>query len=145
MDEQAGVFNAPIVINYRPPGWLLSYLIVTAVGAIICLFFAEIPVLLSLIFAIPIALLAVSAIRELKGGAATLVLGSRDQWTVLTRNNESRPAELYSATVVAPQFLILILQTTDRKRYKFIFTGENLDGSVMRRLRIRLYHPKGAR
>lgn len=143
MDEQSGGLTLPIEIAYRRPRWLLPYLIITPLAATVCVLIADLAWPLALLLAMTALLLAVQGAGRVLHDQTGIVLDIKDRWFVSDAPGRGRAARLVSATVSLPGFIVLVLQTDDRKRYSFILTSIEQPVALMRRLRVRLYYPLG--
>ncbi len=74
----------------------------------------------------------------------TLLLDRHDQWFVVHNDKQTRMAQLISATILLPDFIVLVLRTKESRDFSYLLTSANVDAATLRRLRIRLYYPKGA-
>jgi len=144
MDEQVKVFERTIVIAYRPPRWLPVYLLFTLAGAIVCVFLADIPWVYRVACVLTLLLPVRVALRIARAGPMTLLLDRHDQWFVVRSDRQARRAHLISATILLPEFIVLVLRTKETGDFSYLLTSANVDASTMRRLRIRLYYPKVA-
>jgi len=144
MDEQEKVFERTIVIAYRPPRWLPVYLLITLTGAFLSVFLADIPWVYRAASALIHLLAARAALRIVKAGPMTLLLDRHDQWFVVHNDKQTRMAQLISATILLPDFIVLVLRTKESRDFSYLLTSANVDAATLRRLRIRLYYPKGA-
>tara|TARA_R110002110_G_scaffold414920_2_gene646574 strand:+ start:169981 stop:170430 length:450 start_codon:yes stop_codon:yes gene_type:complete len=66
-----------------------------------------------------------------------LILGSEDDWQVKMNNGEVHQAVLGSSLFVHPRLTIILLSYEGHKKY-FIFTQDNIEADLFRRLRVRL-------
>lgn len=144
MDEQEKVFETTIVIDYRPPRWLPVYLLITLTGAFVCVFLAAIPWVYRVACVLTLLLPARAALRIAKAGPMTLLLDRHDQWFVVRSDRQARRAQLISATILLPEFIVLVLRTKEAGDVSYLLTPANVNAATLRRLRIRLYYPKGA-
>lgn len=71
------------------------------------------------------------------GRVTELILGSEDDWQVKMANGEVHKATLYDSLFVHPLLTIMLLRHGRRKEY-FIFTPDNIEADLFRRLRVRL-------
>ena len=66
-----------------------------------------------------------------------LILNSDDDWQVKLNNDESYPAVIGPIVFVHPCFIVIGL-IYNQTRQNFIFTVDNIDADLFRRLRVRL-------
>lgn len=66
-----------------------------------------------------------------------LILASDDCWQVTTKNGTCYPADLGKVLFIHPLLTIITLSFNQSKK-DFIFTPENIDTELFRRLRVRL-------
>ncbi len=144
MDEQAKVFDRPIVIPYQPPGCLPLYRLLTITGALTCIFVADIHLIVKLVCLVLVVLTCLASARTNWKLPVTFRLDRHDQWTLITRDGETHAAHLISATILLPEFIVLVLGTTGQGKYNVLLTPANTDSTTRRHLRIRLYHPISA-
>ncbi len=144
MDEQEKVFERTIVIAYRPPRWLPVYLLITLTGAFLCVFLADIPWVFRVACVLTLLLAARAALRIAKAGPTTLLLDRHDQWFVVRSDRQTRTAQLINATILLPDFIVLVLRTKEAGEFSYLLTPANVNAATLRRLRVRLYYPKGA-
>jgi hypothetical protein len=146
MDVVYSGFELPIRIDYRPPRWLKPFIIVSHLLAVICVLLTSLPPLFKIIL---VLYAIVNLVVTGKKAAANshdflhIYLNSDDQWFVRIADDDSKKARLISAGVVFPELIILRLQTIDENRYDCIITVYTTDKHTLRRLRARLFYPKG--
>jgi len=66
-----------------------------------------------------------------------LTLNSEDGWQVKIKNGKVHEAKLADSLFVHPLLTIILLKYDQYKEY-FIFTPDNIDDDLFRRLRVRL-------
>jgi membrane-bound toxin of toxin-antitoxin system len=71
------------------------------------------------------------------GRVTELILGSEDNWQVKMANGEVNKATLGDSLFVHPLLTIMLLRYGRHKEY-FIFTPDNIEDDLFRRLRVRL-------
>ena len=71
------------------------------------------------------------------GRVAELILGSEDDWQVKMVNGEVHQATLGNSLFVHPSLTIMLLRYGRHKEY-LIFTPDNIEVDLFRRLRVRL-------
>ncbi len=72
-----------------------------------------------------------------RGRVLELILGSEDDWQVKMANGEVYKAFLSDSLFVHPLLTIILLRYGRNKKY-FIFTTDNIEHDLFRRLRVRL-------
>lgn len=73
----------------------------------------------------------------IQGKVAELILGSEDDWQVKMVNQEVYEAIMGDSLFVHPLLTIILLKYGRHQKY-FIFTPENIEANLFRRLRVRL-------
>jgi hypothetical protein len=141
MDRQDAVFELPIRIAYIRPRWLVSFIVFAGVGAVICLLYVDHVWSVRASLIAGVLVLTAHEIHQTGQRDASLILDGMDHWLILFQDAEAVPAILSKATVVLSELIVLVLQTAEGKRYRFILTPDNIDKTQLRRLRVRLFYP----
>ena len=134
-------FELPILITYRPPLWMAITLVISHVGAIICIFTVPVPPWIRfLIVTAVISSFLWTLSRYLSYRYRTepvrLILNSSDDWTLADERGD-RPISLFPGAFVHPRLLVLRFRD-NRRSCSFILTRSNMDADMLRRLRVRL-------
>ena len=134
-------FELPIHITYRPPLWLLPALVISHVGAIICIFSLSVPPWMQAgMTTIVIAGLLWSLPRYVYNRYRTdpirLILNTSDEWKLVDERGD-RSIKLLPGAFVHPRLLVLSFRDNGRN-CSFILTPSTLDEDMLRRLRVRL-------
>ena len=140
-------FELPICIQYRPSRWINILLLISHLGAVLCLFLSNIIVWVKLVL---ITVIVYSYARHsysplgLKGVnySSQLMLNSEDEWKLISSEGAIKPLHLKSGSYVHPKLIVLRLSADENKDYTFILTQDNTDSTTLRRLRVRLRYKK---
>jgi len=140
MDNQYA-FELPLRIVYSPPRWLLPFICSTHASAILCIFTVDAGWITMSALVVSIITSLAQAITRHSGTStpSRLILDARDRWMIIKPGAGRTYASLLAASVVLPDFIVLLLKTGTNKKYVFILTRENLDQDTLRRLRVRLF------
>ena len=147
MSGKESGFELPICIQYRPSRWINILLLISHIGAILCLFLSNIMPWLKFVL---ISGVVYSYSRHsssslgLKGlsNSSQLVLNIEDEWKLISSNGAVNLLHLKSGCYVHPKLIILRLSGDENKNYTFILTPDNTDSTTLRRLRVRLRYKK---
>jgi hypothetical protein len=136
-----GYFQLPIRIEYSPPGWLLPFLLVSHLGAIIIIFILPVPIWAKPVgVAIVVFALIHAWRRDLRcrslPAPVLLVCNGNDEW-VLSDAARSRTVELLPGSLVHPAMLVLRFRDGNHV-HAFFLTPRTVNPDVLRRLRVRL-------
>ena len=129
----------PIFIHYRPSIRVVLFNTLVHIGAILCLFLADIPAtVMGLIGACVLIHYGVYIKRYLSPENICFKLDKHDQWQLLRDNDEAGNLRLLPGPLVHPQFVVLRFKDTTGRTYSCVLTHDNLDKQTLRRLRARL-------
>ena len=147
MDDAGPGFDSPLAIDYTRPAWLTPLLAFTHLGALACLFASGLSWYIKPFFALAVAVSVLyhagRHILEKLEGPVRLVLDARDEWLLCGRDGNRRRVRMDHASILSPGLVILRLITPEGDRRDFILTENNTGADTLRRLRVRLYYPKG--
>lgn len=134
-------FELPIHITYRPPAWLAITLIISHVGAIICIFVLPVPPWIKVsLTAVVMAGLLRSLSRHLhdsyRSDPSQLILNASDEW-ILVDERGDRSIMLLPGAFVHPALLVLRFRDNGRIN-TCILAPSTVNGDILRRLRVRL-------
>ena len=141
MDERSSGFIQPLLIHYYPPRWLPALVAAAVVFSAISVLVIPVSVTVKGLSILLIGLLTQREITRTWHEQTRLLLDSNDRWTLMNAKGKEKSARLVTATISQPGFIVLILEDTDGRRFPFILTSADLDATLLRRLRTRLYHP----
>lgn len=131
----------PIVIDYRRSGRLHVFIILSHLGALLCLHWTELP-WVAIFLASLLILGSYTRTRWLNRlEQARYILTRDNQWFVIDENGRQRPLKRLPGTLVHPGLVIVRLADPGRRRRDLILTRDNLDPAVLRRLCVRLRYP----
>ena len=109
------------------------------IGAILCLFLADIPAtVMGLIGTCVLIHYGFYIKRFLSPENICFKLDKHDQWQLLRDNDEAGDLRLLPGPLVHPQFVVLRFKDTTGRTYSCVLTHDNLDKQTLRRLRVRL-------
>ena len=134
-------FKLPVHITYRQPSWLPIALMISHIGAIICIFTVPVPswltvVLSTMVLAGLLWSLSVYLRYRYLLPPRRLILNAGDEWKLVDERG-ARNITLLPGAFVHPR--LLVLRFTDNSRgYSFILTPTTVEGNTLRRLRVRL-------
>jgi len=147
MESRDSVFEMPITISYTHPRWLVPFIFITHTGAALCL----LPLNLALVWKLVLIMAIICSLfiylyhysRDSNQKKSVILrLGSGESWHIFLPAGEYLDAKLVSASIPRPRFVVLKLKGSDHRKYIFILTESSLGKQVLRRLRVRLLHPK---
>ena len=129
----------PIFIHYRPSIRVAVFNTLVHIGAILCLFLADIPATVMGLFGACVLIhYWVYIKRFLSPENICFKLDKHDQWQLLRDNDEAGDLRLLPGPLVHPQFVVLRFKDTTGRTYSCVLTHDNLDKQTLRRLRVRL-------
>lgn len=145
MDRSENPFLYTIRLPVKPPKIMVKILVFAYLLAIYSLWISAIDIL----FKLMLTLLPIFSLIRLYNNHNTvasddavveLILGTEDDWQIKFENREVQNAVLADSLFVHPLLTIILLRYKACEKY-FIFTPENIDADVFRRLRVRLRFP----
>jgi hypothetical protein len=92
------------------------------------------------VIALMIATWHIYVLGNSKKSVKVIVWDADGQWTVITDNRKSHKATLLPSSYVYPNIIILHFVAKNKQRYSAIIMPDSIDGSLYRRLLIRLRH-----
>ena len=129
----------PIFIYYRPSMRVAVFNTLVHIGAIFCLFLADIPAtVMGLIGACVLIHYGFYIKRFLSPENICFKLDKHDQWQLLRDNDEAGDLRLLPGPLVHPQLVVLRFKDTTGRTYSCVLAHDNLDKQTLRRLRVRL-------
>jgi hypothetical protein len=136
-------FDMPLRVVYTSPRWLLPCLWLVHTIAALCILAAGISWLLQtlLLIAVYFSLTAYQAGCSSRARPAGFILAPDGRWIVILAGDR-HAAVLVSASILLPEWIVLVLKTITGEKHAFVLTAANLDKHTLRRLRVRLNYPK---
>ncbi len=135
-------FELPIRFLLRPSQRLLLLLGVIHLGALGCLFYADIPTAFKLSAWLVILGSFTYDYYTYVYQAATapieLLLNDKDEWFISDKKAGTLPAVLLPGAFVHPALIVLVLRRGGGRKHNVILTGDSMSGEVFRRLSVRL-------
>ena len=132
-------FELPIFIHYRPSVRVGIFNTLVHIGAIFCLFLAEIPVTVMVFTGICVLVhYGIYIKRFLSPGDICFKLDRHDQWQLFSDSHEAVNLRLLPGALVHPQIVVMCFKDADGRTYPCVLTHDNLDKQTLRRLRVRL-------
>ncbi|MCY4211674.1 MAG: hypothetical protein OXD47_07855 [Gammaproteobacteria bacterium] len=136
---QISPFELPILIHYRPSRQVAVFNSVLHVGAVCCLFLAQLPLVVSvLITAIILGHYGCYLRRVLGPQQLCLQLDRHERWLLLQAGQEAVELRLLPGALVHPRVVVLCFREPDGRTRSCVLTHDNLDAQTLRRLRVRL-------
>ena len=138
-------FELPIFIHYRPSVRVGIFNTLVHIGAIFCLFLADIPATV-IVFTGTCVLIHYGfyITRFLSPEEICFKLDNHDQWQLLSDNHEAVNLRLLPGALVHPQIVILRFRDAAGRTHPCVLTQDNLDKQTLRRLRVRLRWQKSS-
>ena len=132
-------FELPIFIHYRPSVRVGIFNTLVHIGAIVCVFLADIPAI-AMVFAGTCVLVnyGIYITRFLSPEDICFKLDKHDQWQLFSDNCEAVNLRLLPGALVHPQIVVLHFKDTAGRTHPCVLTHDNLDKQTLRRLRVRL-------
>ena len=148
MKNRDSAFNLPIRIIYRPPKKLLYFSIFNHVGAMVCITLTALASVVKLFLIILLLLHFHRVYSELKQAmrnthARVLCLKQDDSW-VLINDDDEIPLRLCPGALVHQMLVVLCFRYQGRGKFRFVLCRDNVNETVLRRLRVRLLHGRAA-
>ena len=141
MISNSSNFELPIRFPLAPSKWLAGVIYLSHLGALVCIYFSNISVLLlqttSLVVILNLAYWHYKVFYQLKKNPAELILNSKDEWYISEGMNEVIPVILLPESFVHTHLIVLTFRQGRRKR-TVILTPDNISNTTCRRLRVRL-------
>ncbi|MEX2523338.1 MAG: hypothetical protein WD750_00115 [Gammaproteobacteria bacterium] len=133
-------FLLPLYLRSLPFTALIIPISIVHFGAILCVFFSSLPVLLKSMSSL---LIAVSGLLTIRGVLARsglqLVLNRRGDWFLIEATGKTRAVMPVSGQILHANLVFLTVRDEEGgKLFPFVFTPWNTDADTLRRLRVRL-------
>lgn len=134
-----GGFQRPIYLRSADPGGMILLLVVVHVGAMVCVFGADLAVFVKAgLWTATIASLIVGVSGVLARADMQVVLSARGDWSLIDATGESRTVEPVSGQVLHTGLILMTFRDERGRLFPFIFTVGATDRDSLRRLRVRL-------
>ena len=134
-------FERPIRLSLEPSKWVIAIVYSSHIGALVCIYFSNIPLFLMQMawFVILISLVYwhVTIIFQPKKYPAELLLNDKYEWYIIDNKTGNCPVDLLPESLVHTHLLVLIFKRGKRKRV-VILTTDNTRPEAFRRLSVRL-------
>lgn len=146
MTSDRSNFELPIRFPLAPSKWLIVVLYLIHLGALACIYFSNISLLLLqamyLIVLFSLAYWHYKMIYLLKKNPTELLLNDKDEWYFIygirdEKEGETVPLLLLPESFVHTHLIVLIFEE-DRRKRAVILTPDNISRTTCRRLRVRL-------
>ncbi len=138
----------PIRIVYRPPQKLLYFSIFNHVGAMLCVSISAVVITIKMPLACLLLLHFMHVYRAMNlardpARAQVLLLRQDDSWVLIEngREIELRPCP---GALVHRLLVVICFRCEGKEKYRFVLCRDNVDETILRRLRVRLLHGKAA-
>ena len=133
----------PIFVDYQPSVRIGIVNTLVHLGAIFCLFLAELPLTVrGLISACVLVNYGCHLKQFLAAESICFKLDRRDQWKLLRDGHEAVDLILLPGTLVHPKIVALCFKEPTGRIHYCVLTQDNLDKQTLRRLRVRLRWPR---
>jgi hypothetical protein len=145
MDLNHSGFDLPIRIDYHQPKWIDQIIAFSHLGAIFCIFLTNLQTWLKLILIVGVIIkfiLWLACYISNRNETIRIFLDKEDEWLVVPSVNDPVRATLKSACILFPELIFLRLYDEKNATYEFILTRNSASQETLRRLRVRLYHPR---
>ncbi|MBI2994977.1 MAG: hypothetical protein HYY48_12495 [Gammaproteobacteria bacterium] len=140
-------FELPINVRYRSSRRLALLLVAMHAGAALAVSQAALPAWTSLCIVLVLACSGGLYIGQFSAswnrGPVELTLTAADQWLVKSADGTRQELQPMPPAFVHPWLLILRFKGSGNARQTFLFTPDNCDADLLRRLRVRLAFPVG--
>jgi hypothetical protein len=146
MTSEKSNFELPIRFPLVPSKWLVAVVYLSHLGALACIYFSTIPVLLSQSMCLVVLLSLVywhyKMIYLLKTNPAELLLNDKDEWYVIDKVRGENEGEMVPLVLLPEPYvhtqLIVLMFRQGRHKMAVILTPDNISRTTCRRLRVRL-------
>ncbi len=146
MTSDKSNFELPIRFLLIPSKWLIAMLYFCHLGALLCIYFSNISVvLLPIVFLLVLLSLAYWSYKMIylpKRNPAELLLNDKDEWYILDKTRSKEEGEMIPIVLLAESYvhthlIVLNFKQSSCKR-TVILTSDNISKTTCRRLRVRL-------
>jgi len=132
-------FLLPLNLRSLPPSVMIILISIVHFGAVPCVLFSSLPVLLKSPSFLLIAVSGVLSIRRVRAHAGIqLMLTPRGDWLLFEAAGPSRAVRPVSGLIPHAGLVLLTVRDENGELYPFVFTSWNTDADTLRRLRVRL-------
>ena len=146
MTSDRSNFELPIRFPLTPSKWLVAVVYLSHLGAMACIYFSNIPVLLSqamcLIVLLSLVYLHYKMIYLLKTNPTELLLNDKDEWYIIDKIRGEKESEMVPLMLLPESYvhteLIILMFRQGRRKNDVILTSDNISRTICRRLRVRL-------
>ncbi|MGY8815040.1 MAG: hypothetical protein ACKVHQ_10060 [Gammaproteobacteria bacterium] len=145
MDHNHSGLDLPIKIDYHPPKWIDQLIAFSHLGAIFCIFLTNLQTSLKLVLMIGVIIkfiLWFTSYISNRNETIRIFLDKEEQWLVVSSVKDPVSVTLKSACILFPELIFICLCDKKNTDYKFILTRHSASRESLRRLRVRLYHPR---
>ena len=135
--------TSSLFIRLGPSRRLTAVLGGLHLGAIVCVFAADLPITVRAFVALCVLLAGVRCValhgsRRSAGAIVLLVWDRRGHWRVLQRNGRLLDVHLLPGAYTHPQLVVLRFRTSAGRRLRVLMAADMVDADHLRRLRVRL-------
>ncbi len=146
MTSDKSNFELPIRFPLTPSKWLIAVVYFSHLGALACVYFSNIPVLLlqatCLIILLNLAYWHYKIIYLPKRNPTELLLNDKDEWYIIDEVQGEMEGEMVPIVLLPESYvhthLIVLMFRQDRGKKVVILTPDNISKTSCRRLRVRL-------
>ncbi len=146
MTSDKSNFELPIRFPLAPSKWLVAMVYISHPGAMACIYFSNIPVLLSQAMCLIVLLSLVywyyKMIYLLRTNPAELLLNDKDEWYIIDKIRGEKEGEMVPLVLLPESYvhtqLIILMFKQGRSSRAVILTPDNISRTICRRLRVRL-------
>jgi hypothetical protein len=128
-------------IDLQPSRYLLAFILISHVGALVLLFFLPVALWIMLLLGIAILFSLYRQWRDSISGYKSLRWDSLDQWWLMDQTGDDVAVQLLSGGYVHPLMLVLRYRVSKRV-CSLVLLPDSADRDMLRRLRVRLKQSK---
>jgi len=146
MTTDTSNFELPIRFPLMPSKWLIAVVYLSHLGALPCIYFSNISLLLlqtmCLVVMLSLAYCHYKMIYLLKKYPTELLLNNKDEWYIIDEVQGEKEGEMVPIVLLPESYahthLIVLMFRQDSRKKVVILTPDNISKTLCRRLRVRL-------
>ncbi len=139
-------FILPIRFPLVPSKWLITVVFLSHSGALVCIYFSNIPLLLlqamCLIVLFSLVYWHYKIIYLPKNNSAELLLNNKNEWYLINAIDNEKESKMVPIVLLPESFvhthLIVLMFGQGKRKIPVILTPDNIPKTVCRRFRVRL-------
>ena len=146
MTTDTSYFELPIRFPLEPSKWLITMVYLSHLGALVCIYFSNVSLLLLQTMCLVVLLSLVYChyknIYLLKKYPTELLLNNNDEWYIIDEVRREKEDEMVPIVLLPESYvhthLIVLMFKQERGKKVVILTPDNISKTSCRRLRVRL-------